>query len=39
MSPLPSVRATCMDGTINNGAVKGAVNEFVMEHGLQLSVL
>jgi hypothetical protein len=29
----------CMDDTINNGAVKGAVNEFVMEHGLQLTVL
>ncbi len=31
--------SVCSDGTVNNGAVKGAVNEFVIEHGLHLAVL
>ena len=28
----------CLDGSENKGAVVGAVNEFVMAHGLQLSL-
>ena len=28
----------CMDGTINEGAVKGAVDEFAEDNGLQVLV-
>jgi hypothetical protein len=29
----------CMDGTIHEGAVRGAVEEFAVQHGLVLSVM
>ena len=34
----PGFSEKCADGSIHPGAVMGAVNHFVMENGLQLSI-
>jgi hypothetical protein len=31
--------SVCMDGTVNGGAVRGAVQEFAAQHGMVLSVM
>ena len=36
--PGPGFSEKCADGSIHPGAVMGAVNHFVMENSLQLSI-
>lgn len=36
--PSPSLVTVCGNGTVNMGAVKGAVDEFAAAHGLTITV-